>query len=240
MFKSNSRFAALSDDISAKKENKNMIVDKKEKEKEKEYNSFKTDNNSFKNDGFRERRQKRYLTEDEFKKVREEYKVLDIAKKEFEKQEDDRRKHESLKIENFPELILNKKNRELNQGHNYIEKLKNVLAVTTDNKNIDNDLVNLQHGCILIKKNKLTGKTSIYGKAPDMQKKEIMEEEIAIKVINELSCLHERRSEEYIRLNGYDAWEKNFKSNGWREWEARYEDESDYDDEHEDTEEEYM
>ena len=56
IFKTNSRFAALADDIPAKKdkkENKKPINETKNEEK---FNSFKSDNNSFKNDGFRDRR----------------------------------------------------------------------------------------------------------------------------------------------------------------------------------------
>ena len=57
IFKSNSRFAALVDDIPAKKDkkdNKKPINKTKNEEKEEKYNSFKTDNNSFKDNGFRE------------------------------------------------------------------------------------------------------------------------------------------------------------------------------------------
>ena len=64
-------------------------------------NSF----NSFKDNGFRERRHNRPLSDHELQKLRQEYKAHDEAKKKLEKQEEDRRNEESLQIDNFPELI---------------------------------------------------------------------------------------------------------------------------------------
>jgi hypothetical protein len=248
----------LADDIPAKKDKKDnkkianhdkkgKEEEEKEKEKEKEekkYNSFKSNNNSFKNDGFRERRQNRYLNEEEVQKVREEYILRDNARKEAEKQEAERQKQKSLTIDNFPELVSNNKEIRVIQKQNYLEKLKKINDVKYENKDVDQDLKKLRPGWALIYKDNLTGKTEIkYGEQNVKEESKISEEEIAINVINALSELHERRTNEYIELNDYDTWERMFKNSDWREREEDSEDNSDYDDEtdeNEDTEEEYI
>ena len=56
-----------------------------------------------------------------------------------------------------------------------------------------------------------------------------IEENTEMIILKELVELHERRTREFIELNGYDVWERMFKCRDWREWEARFEDESDED-----------
>ncbi len=230
IFKTNSRFAALADDIPAKKdkkENKKPINETKNEEK---FNSFKSDNNSFKNDGFRDRR---YYSE----RDRE-------AEEKSRKEEEEIRKQKTLTPDNFPDLVSNKKETiAILQEQNYLEKLKKVHDVKDENKCIDPDLKILKPGWLLIKKDKLTNKTIMKGNVPDIKSPEILEEEqdedeTAINVINSLVELHERRTQEYIEFNGYDTWEQMFKFPGWREREAELEDASDYEDETENSEEE--
>jgi hypothetical protein len=251
LFKTNSRFAALVDDIPTKKDkndNKKPIIHDNKEGKfnsfKSDNNSFKSDNNSFKNDGFREYRRNRYLNEDEIQQMRDEYKEREHARKELEKKEQERHKQESLKIENFPDLVLNAKETKTIQEKNYLEKLKMVHTTKDENIDIDKDLTNLQPGWILLKKDKETGKTTIKGNLKSITPPEMTEQHIHINVINALSELHERRGQEYIELNGYDVWEKMFKSSDWREWEAEYDDddtdnESDYSSEDEDEYIEY-
>jgi hypothetical protein len=245
LFKSNSRFAALADDIPTKKDNKKpMIRDNKEDKEKKEvkevkFNSFKSDNNSFKTDGYREYRRNRCLSEEEIQQLRNEYKERENDRKELERKEAERQKHESLKIENFPDLVLNKKEINTIQDQNYLEKLKTVHSSKDENIDIDQDLKKLQPGWILLKKDKETGKTIIKGIVKSVTTPEMTEQDINIKVIDSLSEIHEKRSQEYIELNGYDVWEKMFKSPGWMEWETEYDDndsdyESDYSSEEDD------
>jgi hypothetical protein len=243
IFKTNSRFAALADDIPAKKdkkENKKPINDDKKELVEEKVNTFKSENNSFKNDGYRERRYNRYNDEYEIHRFRKEREAQEKARKE----EEELRKQKALTPDNFPDLVLNKKEpNQIPQEQNYLEKLKKVEEVKDENKDIDTDLNNLKPGWLLIKKDKLTNKIIMKGNVPVPEMPEILDEdEIAINVINALSELHERRTQEYIELNGYDTWEKMFKFPDWREREAELEDDSDedYDNEIEDTEEEYM
>ena len=248
IFNTNSRFAALADDIPAKKdkkENKKPINDdKKELVEEKvntfksENNTFKSDNNSFKNDGYRERRYNRYNDEYEIHRFRKEREAQEKTRKE----EEEIRKQKALTSENFPDLVLNKKEIIVIQEQNYLEKLKKVEEVKDEIPDVDSDLKKLKPGWILLKKDKLTGKTTINGKIPDIQTPELPEEDMVENVINALIELHERRTQEYIELNGYDTWEELFKFPGWREWEKEFEYDSDedYDGETENSEEEYM
>ncbi len=229
IFKTNSRFAALSDDIPAKKDTKkpNNVNKEVTELKEEKNNSFKSENNTFKNDGFRERRynnqRQRLEAEEKAKKAEEELK-------------------KSFTIDNYPELVSNNKETVVvNQEQTYIEKLKKVNEVKNENKD---DEPELKEGWISIKRDKSTNKIVIKSKTIPIEKPQILEEEIAINVLNALVGLHERRTEEYIELYGYDAWEKTFKFPDWREREAELEDDDsdeEYDDDdYDDSEEEYM
>ena len=230
IFKTNSRFATLSDDISpAKKDTKKQNNGIKKEIIEEKNNSFKSENNTFKNDGFRERSYNRYNNQRERLEAEEKAKKMEEELK------------KSFTIDNYPELVSNKKETVVtNQEQTYIEKLKKINEVKDENKE---DEPELKEGWISIKRDKSTNKLVIKKKTIPIKKPEILEEEIAINVINVLVELHERRTEEYIELNGYDAWEKNFKFPDWREKEAELEeDDSDEecDDEYDDSEEEYM
>ena len=52
-----------------------------------------------------------------------------------------------------------------------------------------------------------------------MQEKRI-EQKIGYDIINALANLHQRRTDEYIELYGYDEWERVFKFPDWREREV--------------------
>jgi hypothetical protein len=245
IFQINSRFAALADDIPAKKDkkdNKKTISNDKKDENEDRFNSFKSDNNSFKNDGFRERKYNRYYID----RDRE-------AQEKARKEEEEIRKQKALTPDNFPELVVNNKENKVSEEKNYLEKLKKVHETEDKNTDIDPDLKNILPGFILIKKDKSTNKIVIKEKIPKIKIPELKlpeqeenkeDEEIDINIINSLVELHERITKEFIELNGYDTWEKMFKFPDWREREreAELEDYSDeeYTDENEDTEDEHM
>lgn len=181
--------------------------------------------NSFKATGFRERRQNRNLSEREVQQLREEYKVESEAKMKIEKQDKERRNHETLQIDNFPVLVL--QNNEHNQTfeETYIEKLKSICEVESINS--DPDLEKLNDGWIIIKKDVLTGKIITKGKMTTPGHFQFTEHELSQHTIDKLGELHERRTHEYIELNGYDKWENTFKCHNWREWESQYEIETD-------------
>jgi hypothetical protein len=189
IFKSNTRFSVLVDDIPIQNS-------KKDKEKKDErFNSFKSERAS-----------------------------PFINYREQEQREKERIKQESLKIENFPDLLIvsNKKEfMEDNKTISYIEKLQK----ENDNKKyIDTDLENLKPGWVLLKSDPLTRRTIIkhHPEINIIEKKEKTktEKEIAMDVLNVLVDLHEKRSREYIEKFGYDEWETMFKFPDWREREA--------------------
>jgi hypothetical protein len=176
IFKTNSRFAVLSEDISTKKE-------KREKS-----NRFNSEYNSFKR-----------MNQNEMREVKK--------KEEQEK---------ALRIENFPELVLNKKELHLTQEQHYLDKVKIEKAKDED---VDINLNIVKPGWVLLKKDELTSKTIV--KPPEIIKT-LDDKDLTMKTMNALSELHETRTQQFIELNDYDVWEKMFKSNGWMEWEQKY------------------
>jgi hypothetical protein len=238
IFKSNSRIADLIDE--SEYDNKSRLglkygsgvrrnqipLEKRQHNIGVDFNSF----NSFKDNGFRERRQNnRHLSVREIQKLREEYKLEDEAKKKFEKQEEERRIHESLKMDNFPDLVLQKNEHNQTFEESYIEKVKTLHEVESTTSN-DPDLEKLKNGLIIITKDVSTGKIITKRKMMPPRKVQRTEHELTQHIIGKLGELHERRTDEYIDLNGYDTWENMFKCKNWREWEAHYEIDSDEDD----------
>jgi len=226
LFKTNSRFSALIDDIPSKNnKNDNNKINNEDK-KIPIINSITSNNNSFKGAGIRERRYNKYPSERECQQLREEYEDNKKAKR----AQEDRKKQESLTIDNFPELTLNIKETIVNQNRDYLEKLNKAEKVKDENKDIDTDLQNLNPGWILIKKDNLTSKTIMKCKEYTLRTPEISQEQTTININNVLSRLYKKRTEEYIEFNGFDTWEKMFKCPDWREMENQSDDETDSDD----------
>ena len=248
MFKSNSRFAALVDDNSPKKKesNKEKIVKNdqtnniKSENKEERFNSFKDERPL----RFENKRDSRFRPYDEKERERQrlEREAELKAQKEFEEKEKEKIKQESLKIENFPDLIVNVKKENTIQRINYIEKIKANLDKIHENNNgikIDKDLEDLKPGWCLIKKDPISKKIIIKHHPETLFEEEYekSEREIGIDILNALVNLHEKRTAEYIELYGYDTWEKMFKSPDWREREAYLERMEEEDEEYNDIEE---
>jgi hypothetical protein len=249
IFKSNSRFAALTDEIPISKDKKKDRRDKKDNTNEKvveKFNSFKNERqdegfnsfknerqdegfNSFKNNGFRDRR----YDERDSQKYKEQREAREKARLEFEQKEKERIQQEMLKIENFPDLICEKKIKQSEPVMSFIDKIKNNDEQITETINNfkDPDLENLKEGSVLLKYDPKTRKT-IIKKHPNDEEKERLnlkkleeeEKEMAKLVAKRLSDLHEKRTNYYIELYGYDTWEKMFKFPGWQEWEAKFND----------------
>ena len=177
--------------------------------------------NSFKDTGYRERRQNRYPSESEKLRMKEEYEAEEKAMRELKKREEERIKMESLKIEFFPELSntnnTNNKNTKVLQEDTYIEKLKKIEETKNDSSVEDPELDNLENGWLLIKKDKITGKKIIKGKVREIISNRLYDKEIASKVVERLTRLYDERTDEFIDLNGYDTWEELFKYPNWRE-----------------------
>jgi len=236
IFKPNSRFSALLEDNKDFKKQKEKKSNEKEKEKDKENEKEKDKDkdkeqlNSIKSS---ERKESRFKTYDE-KEVG--FKTQNKFEKK-EKERDNRKKKinlEPLNMDDFPELISSvKKNDNKEQYISYMDALKKKEEV----KDIidDPDLVNLEPGWLLIKKDPQTGNTiTKYGPGTvlyEEQEPKKTEKELLLDAVDALIELHEQRTDEYIELNGYDVWEKMFKYPNWQEREAYlYEEEEESED----------
>jgi hypothetical protein len=223
IFKTNSRFAALIDDIPPSKKKDSKI--EKEYKKEKKEEEIKVGNGEEKFNSFKSERRIdtfRYYNDNEREMYRKEREKDLKAKQEFEEKEKERKKIESLNINNFPELIVIPKKEEINDqkkdNMNFVQRLKKE-NVTINN--IDPDLVNLKPGWILLKKDEETRRTVFKKHTEDSDlfetKIDKYDYEIYDEIINSLIQLHEKRTQEYIELNGYDNWENMFKFPNWQE-----------------------
>jgi len=240
-FKSNSRFAALMEDVTPQKNNKKAInkeqINKDPKPVTQEQrNYFKSDNfrnDNFRNDNFRNDTTS-FRTYDT-KEKQQKREMERIQQKEFEEKEKVRKSQEALSINNFPDLVVNVKKENKINDISYVEKLKIIKNQELTSDIIDTDLVELNPGWVLLKKDPLTRKTIFKTQKENFVSNET-EKEYGIKIINSLVNLHQRRTQEYIELYGYDNWEKTFKSPKWCEEEKSDSDESDeeYDYEEED------
>ena len=182
---------------------------------DKKVNIFK--DTSIRGNDFRERRQNRYVGESERQRILEQYQAEDNKRKELIKQEDERKKLESLKIENFPELVINKIENDFQLDESFINKLNKI----EENKDevIDSDLENLKPGWTMMKKDKTSGKI-ITKSIVRLNKVNPLIKSTPKSILDLLVELHQKRKDEYIELNGYDTWEKMFKFPNWRESEA--------------------
>lgn len=238
LFKSNSRFASLADDISSDKKDKK---EKKANEKKvnevikdnevvnNRFNSFK-DEKPFRESNFRDDRRNNFRTRDDEKEKlkrqqeRENIKVLQEKEREKEKEA-----NIDINVNNFPELIKSEK-KEITKPKpiSFADKLKKSDITVTNSNNIK--------GSELLKRDPLTGKT-IIRKYSEGLKPEINERENGKAILKALVELHEKRTKEYIDTYGEYTWEKMFKRPNWRqeELENMSDSDSDYDDETEEN-----
>jgi hypothetical protein len=244
IFKQNSRFGSLAEEASLTKDpkknnnknNKNKINDdrfKIEEDKGQE-NTFKSESNSFKksyddrpqmnyNNGY----QRNSLTNRESKETIERRALDEKLRKEEHDRIEAERLAKSLSIDNFPTLLGKKENKntnETNNNNNFLAKLKN--SIENDKKQAEikeaeikrENMLKPKPGWAVISKDPLTGRSKIeYGDPVVPKKPEKTENEMAYDVLCALCDLHERRTQEFIDLYGYDTWERTFKSPNWRE-----------------------
>ena len=127
-----------------------------------------------------------------------------------------------LDINNFPDLICKSNNNqhEISTHINFVDKVK----TTKINDIKKNELSDLPPGWILIKKDPITFKTVFLCNETTCAKNQ-KQDQIDL---SPLIKLHEKRTNDYIDLYGYDTWEKMFKSPNWIE-EQEYDDNNDDD-----------
>lgn len=135
----------------------------------------------------------------------------------------------SLSIDNFPELVSHSKSENIiSNNMNFVNIISNEDVTSKENNNnknelfkYDNEYENLQPGCTLLKRDKITGKTIIKHKPTDRELQELerikfnerekSEKEIVYDVFKRLAEIYEERTKEYIESWGYDEWERMFR-----------------------------
>ena len=205
-FKSNSRFAALSESV--KKE-----VKKEEKKEPKLIIDEKPKTNHFKEVEYTERQmyteRPMYTANNSFSQ-----KVNDKAQQ--QRNEEELKKHiiaqnKALAIDNFPELnMLGKKVENVQKPViSFSEKLKKVDVVVEEEKTPQ-----IPYGWAIIKRDKTTNKSFIeYNKEfeNDMKREERKTKMfLPIKVLDALVDLYEKEKTTYINKWGYDAYENKY------------------------------
>ena len=220
MFKSNSRFSSLIDE----NDNHNKISDKKNNKQKNNLSSDKNNKlcNTLKSDKLNDdRKNNRFKLRDD---IYNEYYIKEKEAKEKEAKEKERKQLEFSDINNFPDLLGNVKIAEIKKPQlNYAKKLKHINETEIIDKNKEENLVDLQPGWILLKKEK-----KLY-KAENKNIENMSEKEINEEIINSIIKSYEKRTAEFIDLNGYETWEKMFKFPNWQ-------DENNYSDEETDEE----
>lgn len=243
IFKSNSRFSALLDDTKDVKKDRDKDRDRdRDRESKNKLNKDGLSNSFKSSDRFSEKKETRFRPYNE--KERQQHKLEKEqqlnAQKEFKKKEKEQLVLEALSMDNFPELISVSKKENNEKSHaSYMDILKKeeeLKAFTGDP-----DLVDLEPGWLLIKKDTQTGNTIMkYGLGTVFyEEPKKSENELLLDAVDALIELHEKRTEEYIELNGYDVWEKMFKYPNWEEREAYLEEEDETDDSSEENDDEY-
>jgi hypothetical protein len=126
-------------------------------------------------------------------------------------------KEQNLSMEYFPQLLPKVnilESKKMNNSMNFLEKIKT--NVVSEKNELDIEYDNLKPGWLLIKQDRLSNKI-IHKYKNGKNNEKYLEEDIPndslhnLKIINSLIDLHEKRTEEYIQLWGYDEWEKMFR-----------------------------
>ena len=213
IFKKNSRFAALADEIKEIKKNNEKQKNTSGKQKNKTENTnITTEGNIFKTNYYdkipKRNYESRSINQQNDRKLSEER-----LEKKREKELEDKRK-QLLSSESFPELITNKSENKLLSTMNYLNKLKTEgnESIKSNKNELDLEYENLKPGWAVAKKDLVTGKIiTKYKPSLNQAPREKTQQEIGLDIINALVELHEKRKEEYINMWGYDTWEKMYR-----------------------------
>jgi len=232
IFKQNSRFKSLTEDISTSKEinknnnnkQKNNKINETENRSTIEENTFKRQENTFKK-SYNEKsynRERNSLTNKYSKEQIERFALEDKNRKEEAEKLEKERLTQALSIDKFPELFVKNKTEDTTYTTtttttttttSFMDKLKASFDIKNDNLDpLNEEYINLKPGWTSIKKDKLTNNITIVIKPSLYIKPEPeSESEMAYEVLNALCDLHERRTDQYIEEYGYDTWDKTFR-----------------------------
>lgn len=194
-FKTNSRFGTLvENEPNGKQVKNNKVCEPPEK--------ISGENNSFKK-GF----EGRYERGDDYcaRRTREEN-----LKKEQERRVKEENTRKALAPESFPDLVSKQVTIKPVNYTSFSEKLQSVVISKTDDKiGIDLDYKNLLPGWILITKNKVTNK--IISKRKEPLDVPYINGSDKFEILDSLVELHEKRTNEYIDMWGYEEWVNMFR-----------------------------
>lgn len=221
LFKNNSRFACLAEDDALPEKEKTFNRDRSEKRGKREFkDDVKKDrpegHNPFKNNrNYRDDHSENTNRFRRYERHSERSKAEELARLEWEEREKNKRIEESLKLENFPSLSSTI----TPSATSHINHLNFTQTLLTDeSQELNNGLdPNLKDGWVLCKKNEKINET--FGVADDLP-----EFEDPIQLLNQLVYLYEKRTEDFIELNGFEFWERMYKFADWQERETEFDD----------------
>ena len=212
VFKS-SRFDCLNESNShtnkrnSKEEKPSFKEERNSNFKEERNSNFKEDRNFFKND-YSSRRGNRYETK-ESKEKREQFEKMRKEKEEKAKEEQNKK---NLSADNFPTLhggVISVKNTEtIGKKESYVEKI-NKISIKEPT-----EVDHIKPGWVEVKRDPENPRKLIYTYGSHMESensshsKESSKKKLEPQVLDALVHLHNKRTQEYIDMWGYDTWEK--------------------------------
>jgi hypothetical protein len=206
-----SRFDFLNEQSSSEKKTKNMNSNKEERNNLKEEgNHFKNDYSKKSNDNYN------YNNKYENKEKREKREEYEKKKRQNEK---DQENMKNLTKDNFPELI-NEYGKDNQESSQHVEEIKKDQPISYINKVTqvsikEEKIETVQPGWVEIKLDPKTPRKIIYNYGKNVNgKTDLINKEIETKrkteyeVLEALVNLHNKRTQEYIDMWGYETWEK--------------------------------
>jgi hypothetical protein len=205
VFKS-SRFDCLNESNSQLNK-RNSKEDRNNNFKEERNNNFKEERNFFKNDYSSSRRGNNRYDTKESKEKREQFEKMRKEKEEKAKEEQNQKK---LSADNFPTLHGSnvKITETIGKKESYVEKI-NKISIKEPS-----DVEHIKPGWVEVKRDPENPRKLIYTYGLELEtekyshSKESSKKKLEPQVLDALVELHNKRTQEYIDMWGYDTWEK--------------------------------
>jgi len=214
MFKSNSRFAGLMDDKTASVASSSSKLTTQRPQPQ--TISTATDNTFKRSSAIPYKPHYYRYSEQELASIRAQLDAESNAIKARQKEEEDKRLQEGLKLEYFQALCETPAEKRVP----VVQYSKLTLDAPPEPVEVDANVV--RKGWTRINKDPITRKvlfTPSIQPATQPQKHEADED---LELTRDLIHTYYKRSNEYIDLNGYEAWEKHFKFPDWRAFYAEF------------------
>jgi len=217
LFKPNSRFAILAEDIEKPIKKEEKKIEKREEKKEtilKDNSFLRDESNSFKRDY-----QRRDFKYESYVEREERIKRENLKKEEENKKKREEEAKKNLAEENFPEFISkaspNNNNNKNKNTISYSEKAAKINQKDEKEK-LPVKENNIKPGWVEIKRDMANPRNRklIYTYGPGVSEEVLNEEpdnNSDYPVLEALVNLYNKRTKEYIETYGYDTWEKMFR-----------------------------